>query len=331
MQPGHDAPPPASGITIVGSYLAPYVRKVLVCLELKALPYRVEPIVPFYGNDDFARLSPLRRVPVPIDDRVTLADSLLGEALIWHLFNQVVIRRFVWGEAPDEQVLRKAREHEIPHALDYLESRLPAEGCLFGAIGVADVALAAFFRNAEMVRYEIDAARWPICAVYVARVLGHAAFARLRAPSALRGSVGTHAHRAASGGVVGSRRARQRTQLWHHRAAPRRAPDLTLSAALLREPVMCRNIKTLFNFEPPACELEIRDASLQFVRKLSGFTRPSKANEAAFHRAVEQVAAAARSLIGELVTSAAPRDRAVQAARARATAQRRYPDTGKAG
>ena len=70
---------------------------------------------------------------------------------------------------------------------------------------------------------------------------------------------------------------------------------------------MCRNIKTLFNFDPPATELEIRDASLQFVRKLSGFTVPSKANEAAFERAVEDVAAAARVLIGSLVTNAHPR------------------------
>ncbi|MEO8080131.1 MAG: DUF2277 domain-containing protein [Caldimonas sp.] len=73
---------------------------------------------------------------------------------------------------------------------------------------------------------------------------------------------------------------------------------------------MCRSIKTLFNFEPPASELEIRDASLQFVRKLSGFSVPSKANAAAFDRAVEDVAAVARTLIDSLVTSARPRDRA---------------------
>ena len=80
---------------------------------------------------------------------------------------------------------------------------------------------------------------------------------------------------------------------------------------------MCRNIKTLFNFEPPATELEIRDASLQFVRKLSGFNVPSKANEAAFERAVEQVAASARELIASLVTNAPPKNREVEAARAK--------------
>ncbi len=87
---------------------------------------------------------------------------------------------------------------------------------------------------------------------------------------------------------------------------------------------MCRNIRTLFNFEPPATELEIRDASLQFVRKLSGFNVPSKANEAAFDRAVEQVAASARELIASLVTSAEPRNREIEAAKAKARSAERF-------
>ena len=87
---------------------------------------------------------------------------------------------------------------------------------------------------------------------------------------------------------------------------------------------MCRNIRTLFNFEPPATEQEIRASSLQFVRKLSGFTHPSKANEAAFNRAVEDVAAAARVLIESLVTTADPRDREIEAARAKARSAARF-------
>lgn len=87
---------------------------------------------------------------------------------------------------------------------------------------------------------------------------------------------------------------------------------------------MCRNIKTLHNFKPPATEEEIRASSLQFVRKLSGFTKPSKANEEAFNRAVEQVAQAAHQLLDSLVTTAPPRDRAVEAAKARARAAERY-------
>ena len=87
---------------------------------------------------------------------------------------------------------------------------------------------------------------------------------------------------------------------------------------------MCRNIKTLFNFEPPATELEIRDASLQFVRKLSGFNVPSKANEAAFERAIEEVAASARKMIQSLVTSAEPRTREAEAVKARERAAARF-------
>ena len=87
---------------------------------------------------------------------------------------------------------------------------------------------------------------------------------------------------------------------------------------------MCRNIKTLFNFDPPATELEIRDASLQFVRKLSGFSVPSKANEAAFDLAVEQVAASARVLIQALVTSAEPKNREAEAAKARERSALRF-------
>jgi hypothetical protein len=93
---------------------------------------------------------------------------------------------------------------------------------------------------------------------------------------------------------------------------------------------MCRNIKTLFNFEPPATELEIRDASLQFVRKLSGFNVPSKANGAAFERAVQEVAAAARTLIRSLVTSAEPRDRGVEAIKARERSSARFAGSVKA-
>lgn len=87
---------------------------------------------------------------------------------------------------------------------------------------------------------------------------------------------------------------------------------------------MCRNIKTLFNFEPPATDAEVRDAALQFVRKLSGFNAPSKINQAAFERAVEEISASAGNLIACLVTTARPRDRGVEAARARARSAERF-------
>lgn len=91
---------------------------------------------------------------------------------------------------------------------------------------------------------------------------------------------------------------------------------------------MCRNIRTLFNFEPPATDEEIRAASLQFVRKLSGFTAPSKANEDAFNTAVDDVTGVARRLVDSLVTNAAPRDRDEEAAKAKLRAAQRY---GRAG
>ena len=87
---------------------------------------------------------------------------------------------------------------------------------------------------------------------------------------------------------------------------------------------MCRNIKPLFNFEPPATDDEVRDAALQFVRKISGFTKPSKANEAAFERAVDEITHVSRHLIDELVTNAAPKDREVEAERRRARSAGRY-------
>ena len=87
---------------------------------------------------------------------------------------------------------------------------------------------------------------------------------------------------------------------------------------------MCRNIRTLYNFEPPATDDEIRVAALQFVRKISGFVKPSAANEKAFNQAVEEIARASTSLIGRLVTAASPRKREVEAAKARARAVRRF-------
>ena len=93
---------------------------------------------------------------------------------------------------------------------------------------------------------------------------------------------------------------------------------------------MCRNIKTLFNFEPPATEDEVRDAALQFVRKLSGFTKPSKANEAAFETAIEEITHAAQTLLAALVTNGTPRQREAEAAKARARAAARFGKEARA-
>lgn len=202
-------------IQVLGSPLSPYVRKVLVCLAEKGLPYELDPLVPFYGDERFSRLSPLRRIPVLRDAGVTLcdssvicqyledrypepalypkdiadrararwleefADTRMGEVFIWRLFSQLVIRPAVWGEAPDAAVVQRARDVEIPAILDYLESELPAHGCLYSELSIADISIACFFRNAAMVRFRVDAARWPRSAAFVDRILARDSFVRL--------------------------------------------------------------------------------------------------------------------------------------------------------
>jgi glutathione S-transferase len=204
-----------TAVTIVGSYISPYVRKVLAVLNLKGIAYQIDPIVPFFGNDDFSRLSPLRRIPVFSDGKVTLCDSTviceyledrhpappvyprepadrararwleefadtrMGEVIIWRLFNQVAINPRVFGVPTDEAVLTRAREVEVPNVLDYLEEQVPEQGFLFGEIGAADIAIAVFFRNAAFARYRVDAQRWPRTAAFVERALGHDCLTRL--------------------------------------------------------------------------------------------------------------------------------------------------------
>jgi hypothetical protein len=107
-------------------------------------------------------------------------------------------------------------------------------------------------------------------------------------------------------------------------ADPNRRHGVATVRAIREELPMCRNIRTLFNFDPPATEEEIRASALQFVRKLSGFAHPSKANEAAFSRAVDEVADAARRLLASLETASAPRDRETEAIKAQARARQRF-------
>lgn len=194
-------------LTVIGSFVSPYVRKVLACLELKGLDYEVDPITPFFGNDEFTRLSPLRRIPVLIDgdfhasdssvicayldeayggypllpddprERARarwleeFADSRLGELFIWGLFYQKFVRRMVWQEEADQARVDHVLNEGAPAALDYLESELPEAGYLFGPLGLADIALASFFVNAGYVGFKVDDARWPKVARLVAGVL----------------------------------------------------------------------------------------------------------------------------------------------------------------
>lgn len=208
-------------VRIIGSYLSPYVRKVLACLDLKGLGYEIDPIVPFMGDDRFTLLSPLRRVPVLIDDRVTLcdstvicqyledrypepalypadiadrararwleeyADSRMGDVFIWGLFDHAVISPAVWGTPRDRAVIDRIVNEEVPPVLEYLESQLPREGFLFGVPGVADISIAVFLRNAAFARYAVDPQRWPLTAAFVDRTLALDCMARLQPYEAL--------------------------------------------------------------------------------------------------------------------------------------------------
>ena len=204
-------------LLIVGSYLSPYVRKVLVCLEIKGIAYQVDHLVPFFGNDRFSELSPLRRIPVLVDGDLVLtdssvicqyiedlqpapsllpadirdrararwleefADTRMGDVFIWRLFNQIAIRPSVWGEKGDRALVDRTLAEDVPAVMDYLEAEAPADGFRFGALGLADIAPACFFRNAGWVRFQIDPARWPRAAAWMARTLATPAFARLAA------------------------------------------------------------------------------------------------------------------------------------------------------
>ena len=201
---------------IVGSYVSPYVRKVLACLALKGLAYEIDPITPFYGGDEFERLSPLRRIPLLIDGDLTLcdssvicayldeayperpllptgtkdrararwleeyADTRLGDVFIWGLFYPKFVHPIVWGEPGDSARIEKTLAEDLPRELDWLEGELPAQGFLFGGdIGLADIAIATFFRNGEHIGVTVDPERWPRTAGFVERALAHRCFAAL--------------------------------------------------------------------------------------------------------------------------------------------------------
>ena len=201
-------------LTVIGSFVSPYVRKVLASLNLKNIAYEVDPITPFFGNDEFERLSPLRRIPVLMDGDFSIsdssvicayieetypghellprdlkdrararwleefADSRLGDLFIWGLFYPKVVHPLVWGERVDEQRIA-ATLAELPAAMDYLERELPGSGFLFGEIGIADISIASFFRNGAYAGFEPDRELWPRTAGFVERTLGHAAIASL--------------------------------------------------------------------------------------------------------------------------------------------------------
>jgi glutathione S-transferase len=200
---------------IIGSFVSPYVRKVLAVMEIKGLAYEVDPITPFFGNDDFTALSPLRRIPVLVDGDLALSDSSvicayledaypepatlpqgavsrarvrwleeyadtrLGDVFIWGLFYPKVVHPAVWGEPGDQARIERTLATEIPREMDYLERELPESGWVAGDFGLADIAVASFFRNAAYAGFSPDPERWPTVARFVERALGQPIFEKL--------------------------------------------------------------------------------------------------------------------------------------------------------
>ncbi|WP_425229371.1 glutathione S-transferase family protein [Sphingomonas sp.] len=197
---------------VIGAHVSPYARKVYLALATKGLDYECDPITPFFGNDAFARLSPLRRIPVLIDGALVVndstviceyldeaypgaplypanppdrararwleeyADSRLGDAIIWKLFFNRIIGPAVFKQPIDEARVAEAIERDLPEVMAWLEPQAPRNGFLFGDTPmVADFTFASFFRNAALARWTPDA--WPATAAWLARVQALPVFA----------------------------------------------------------------------------------------------------------------------------------------------------------
>jgi len=193
-------------VTIVGNPVSPYVRKVLAACALKGVAVELDPLVGMMGNDDFERISPLRRIPVWVEGEVSLcdssiivqyieetrpgpslwpadpvqrararwleefADTRLFDVLGWRLFFEIVLKPRFLGEEVDQARVEHARDVELPGILDYLEGQTPERGFLFGDLSMADLSLAPAFLNAGAVGVDVDPDRWPKFAAWLSRV-----------------------------------------------------------------------------------------------------------------------------------------------------------------
>jgi len=201
--------------TIIGGPVSPYVRKVLAVCEMKGVPYRLDPIVPFFGGEKFSALNPLRRVPIFIDDKVSISDSTviceyleerypappllpvdlaeraqarwveefadtrMGDVFIWRIFYEAVVNPFIWQKPRDKEKIARAVAEELPEVMGCLERLAPADGFLFGHPSIADITVAALFRNLVWARVEPDRARWPKACAWIERTSALPAMAKL--------------------------------------------------------------------------------------------------------------------------------------------------------
>lgn len=202
---------------VIGSLPSPFVRKVLAVLEMKGIAYEIDPIIPFFGDDRFTQLSPLRRIPVFIDDQVTLSDSSvicqyledrypeprvypadiaqraqarwleeyadtrMADVFIWHIFYPTTVKPHVFGVPRDLDGAARAAREELPEVMRYLETVAPAAGFVFGDLSIADISLAVHVRNLRWARHELPAEIAPKATAWLARVEAHPALARISA------------------------------------------------------------------------------------------------------------------------------------------------------
>ena len=191
---------------IIGSPVSPFVRKVLIACALKGVAVELDPIVPFFGSDDFTAISPLRKIPVLIDDEVTLSDSsaigeylneryptppllpagagargrarwveevadtVLADVLLFGIFTTAVVRPGVWKEPRDEARIAGLLTERLPPVMAVLEGLAPSEGFLFGALTTSDIAVAVHFANLGWSRTGADLSAWPRTAAWTTRV-----------------------------------------------------------------------------------------------------------------------------------------------------------------
>jgi len=201
-------------LTIIGNTVSPYVRKILAILTVKGIDFEIDPIVPFFGDDEFAKISPLRRIPVLIDGDTIVndssvvaqyieerfpypamlpataagrararwfeeyADTRMGDVFIWKAFGRMVIAPVFFGTTRDMEAHQKLLDTEVVEVMDYLESQTPSEGFLCGAFGLPDISVAVMFRNMMYARWTPDAARWPKVTAWLARVDAEPAMAK---------------------------------------------------------------------------------------------------------------------------------------------------------
>lgn len=233
-----------AAVTVIGSPVSPYVRKVLAACVIKGVEVELDPISPMYGNDDFERISPLRRVPVWLEGDLALcdssvivqyieetrpgpslwpadaaqrararwmeefADTRLFDVLGWRLFFQIALKPRFFGTEADAEIVERARDVELPQILDYLESQMPDSGFLFGELTIADLSLAPAFLNAGAVQVNVDATRWPRTAAWLERMNEETPLGPLNkmARALMRSPLAAHRDRLAEFGVVPANR-----------------------------------------------------------------------------------------------------------------------------